>query len=127
MYYYWPKSSRGEVILRQRDYQRAGSLLLRLDYANKSVATDSTRKWIGDVAERAGLKIWGRHVMGKKATAAKRDPITDAKPAMLNAGLMRKKKRPAEDMNGGAVEAGSETKESGINTLSVEPVKKKVK
>lgn len=126
-HYYWPKSSRGEVILRQKDYQRAGSMLLRLDYANKTVAIDSTGKWISDVAERAGLKTWGRHVVGKKTTSAKRDPITDAKPAMLNAGLMRKKKRPAEDMNGGAVEAGSESKESSINTLSAGPVRKKAK
>ena len=127
MYYYWPKSSRGEVILRQRDYQRAGSLLLQLDYADKNVATDGTGKWIRDVAGRAGLKTWGWQVVGRKITAAKRDPITDAKPAMLNAGLMRKKKRPAEEIDGGGVEAESESKESGINTLSAEPVRKKAK
>lgn len=126
-YYYWPKPSRGEVILRQKDYQRAGSLLLRLDYADENVAADSTGKWISDVAERAGLKVWGWQVEGKKTTSAKRDPITDAKPAMLNAGLIRKKKRTAEDMNGGAVEAGSERKEPGINTLSAGLVRKKAK
>ncbi|KAF6218828.1 hypothetical protein HO133_005371 [Letharia lupina] len=126
-YYYWPKSSRGEVILRQKDYQRAGSLLLRLDYADEKVGTDSTGKWISDVAKRAGLKTWGRHVVGKKTTLAKRDPITDAKPAMLNAGLIRKKKRPAEEMNGGAVEARSESKRSGITTLSGGLVRKRAK
>ncbi|KAL9136462.1 MAG: hypothetical protein Q9175_002324 [Cornicularia normoerica] len=126
-YYSWPKSSRGDVILRQKDYQRAGSLLLRLDYADKNVATDSTRKWISDVAARAGLKVWGWHVVGKKPTSAKRDPITDAKPAILNAGLIRKKKRPAEDMNGGAVEVGSESKEPGIIMLSGGLLRKKVK
>ncbi len=126
-YYYWPKSGRGEVILKQKDYQRAGSLLLRLDYADENIATDSTGKWISDVAERAGLKGWGRHVVGKKTASAKRDPITDAKPALLNAGLIRKKKRPVEDMNGGAVETGSESKEPGINTVSAGLVRKKAK
>lgn len=125
--YYWPKSSRGEVILRQKDYQRAGSLLLRLDYADENVATDSTGRWIRDVAERAGLKAWGRHVEGTKTTSAKRDPITDAKPAMLSAGLIRRRKRSAEDMNGGAVQPGSESKEPGINTLSAGLVRKKAK
>lgn len=126
-HYYWPKSSRGEVILAQKDYQRAGSLLLRLDYAFEIVARDSTGKWINDVAEKAGLKTWGRHVVGKKATSARRDPITDASPAMLNAGLIRKKKRPADDMNGGVVEPWSESKEPGINTLSAGLVRKKAK
>ncbi len=126
-YYYWPKTSRGDVILRQKDYQRAGSLLLRLDYADQKVATDSTGKWISDVAERAGLKTWGRQVAGNKTTSAKRDPITDAKPAMLHVGLIRKKKRPAEDMNGGALEAEPESKEPGINTLSAGLLRKKVK
>ena len=126
-YFYWPKTSWGEVVLRQKDYQRAGSLLLRLDYADESVATDSTRKWINDVAERAGLKAWGRHVVGSKTPLAKRESVTDAKPAMLNAGLIRKKKRPAEDMNGGVVEAGPEIKELGINTLPAGLVRKKAK
>ena len=46
---------------------------------------------------------------------------------MLNAGLIRKKKRPAEDMNGGVVEAGPEIKELGINTLPAGLVRKKAK
>lgn len=126
-YYYWPKSSRGELILRQKDYQRAGGLLMRLDYADENVAADSTGKWISDVAERAGSKVWGRQVEGMKATSVKGHPITAAKPAMLNAGLIRKKKRTAEDMDGGAVEMGSKSKEPGINTLSAVLVRKKAK
>ena len=126
-YYYWPKSSRGEVVLRQKDYQRLGHLLLRLDYADEHIAQESTGKWIDDVLERAGLKTWGRHVVGKATTCGKRDPITDAKPAMLNAGLIRKKKRPAEDMNKEAVETGSESNEPGVTTLSGGLVRKKAK
>lgn len=126
-YYYWPKSSRGEVILRQKDYQRAGCLLLRLDYADKSLATDSTGRWVSDVAGRAGLKAWGRHVVGRGAAPAKRDAIMDTKPTMLNARLIRKNKRPAEDMDGEAVELRSEIKESSVTTLSAGLVRKKAK
>ena len=126
-YYYWPKNSRGEVILRQKDYQRVGSLLLRLDYADEKVAIESTGKWISDVIGRAGLKAWGWHVVGKKMTSAERDPIIATRPAMLNAGLIRKKKRQADDMNGDAVDAGLNAKESGIHTLSAGLVRKKAK
>ena len=126
-YYYWPKSSRGEVVLRQKDYQRAGSMLLRLDYADENVGTDSTRKWISDVAERAGLKTWGRYVVGQRTMSTNRDPITDAKPAMLNAGLIRKKKRPAEELNREEVKAELESTESKINTLSAALMRKKTK
>ena len=126
-YYYWPKGSRGEVVLRQKDYQRAGSILLRLDYADEKVAADSSQKWINDVAARAGLKTWGRHVVGERTTSARKDPITVAKSAMLNAGLIRKKKRPAEDMNGGMGVAEPESKNSDINTLSAGLVRKKAK
>lgn len=126
-YYYWPKSSRGEVVLRQKDYQRVGGLLLRLDYSDENVGMDSTKKWISDVAERAGLKTWGRHVVGQRTTSAKSDTITDASPAMLNAGLIRKKKRPAEDMNGEAVEAGLHNEEPRISMLSAGLMRKKGK
>lgn len=126
-YYYWPKTSRGEVVLRQKDYQRAGSLLLRLDYADENVATDSTGKWVNDVAERAGLKAWGRHVVGRTTRSVKRDSVADAKPAMLNAGLVRKKKRSAEDIDGVEIQTGSGIKEPGINMLSAGLVRKKAK
>ena len=111
----------------QKDYHRVGSLLLRLDYAGEKVVARSTKEWVGDVAARAGLKVWGRHVMGTKITPVKRDPIKEATPAMLNVGLIRKKKRPAEELNGGAVETGLESKEPGVNTLSAGLVRKKAK
>ena len=126
-YYYWPKRGRGEVVLRQKDYQRVGSILLRLDYADERVATDSSQKWINDVAERAGLQTWGRHVVGRKTISAKRDPITDARPTMLNAGLIRKIKRSAEDMNGEVVVAGLDRQKPDINTLSAGLIRKKAK
>ena len=125
--YYWPKTSRGEVVLRQKDYQRVGSLLLRLDYADRNIAIDSSSKWISDVAQRAGLKTWGRNVAGTKTTSSTRDSITDAKPAMLNAGLIKKKKRQAEDMDREVARAGPDHEDPGINTLSAGLVRKKAK
>jgi len=127
-YYYWPTSSRGEVVLRQQDYQRAGNLLLRLDYANEETALDSSRKWINDVAEKAGVLSWGRPVIGTVPTPVKSDAKgNDEIPIILNAGLMRKKKRPVEEMNWHTTAIEAETKQSGINMLPAGLPKKKVK
>jgi len=127
-YYYWPKSSRGEVVLLQKDYQRASNLLLRLDYANEGTALESSRKWIIDVAERAGVQSWGRLVIGtipimmKCNTKANQESST-----ILNPGSVRKKKRPVEELSGHATTIGVGTMESGINMLSTNIVRKKVK
>ena len=108
-HYYWPKSSRGELVLLQKEYQRAGNLLLRLDYADQKIATESTQKWINDVAKRAGAKTWGYTVVG---SLAKVNATENTNP----------KKRAAErDVTIAAVEA------NGINTLSTGLVRKKAK
>lgn len=127
-YYYWPKSSRGEIVLRQKDYQRAWKVLQRLDYADKSIALDSSRKWIKDVVDRGGVTTWGRLVNGTVPVLTERAVATaDAAPAVLGAGLIRKKKRPIEDLNGDSIAACAETKDPGINTLSTSLLRKKVK
>lgn len=127
-YYYWPTSSRGELVLRHKDYQRASNLLLRLDYANEEVALDSSRRWINDVADRAGVQTWGRPMVGTVPTTLRSNTQeNDAAPTMLNAGLIRKKKRPAEEMNGHATAIEAETKGPGISMLSAGLLRKKVK
>lgn len=127
-FYYWPISSRGEVVLRQKDYQRVGNLLGRLDYAEKQIALDSSRKWINDVAERVGVPSWGRLVNGTVPVRTERaEAKVDATPAVLSAGLIRKKKRPIEDLNRDSIVACAERKDPGINTLSTSLLRKKVK
>jgi len=122
-YYYWPKSSRGEIVLRQKDFNRVGDQLLRMNYANEEIAAASTRKWINDVAERAGVTNWGRLVVGTKSVEVKALVNGGAHPTMLNSGLIRKKKRPAEDSDA----AGQENNQPGISTLSAGLVRKKAK
>ncbi|KAL9631049.1 MAG: hypothetical protein Q9164_006102, partial [Protoblastenia rupestris] len=98
-HYFWPTSSRGEVILRQKDYDRVGRLLFRLDYANEDVVAESTREWVDNIAERGGIKNWGKIVVGGKEVpiATQTVPSNDGSIAnMLGAGVIRKKKRPAE-------------------------------
>ena len=125
--YYWPSSSRGEVVLRQKDYERVGSLLLRLDYADEKIAADSTRKWINAVAERAGVNDWGYAVAGEVVPPVLNDAGNSTSPAVLDAGLMKKKKRPAENLNGPSDEPASVNGTTAVNMLSTGLIRKKVK
>ena len=126
-YIFWPELGRGEILLTQKDYDRVGDQLLRMDYADVGIARDSTRKWINDVAEKAGVLHWGRRVIGSRS-----DPVVvvvngSANPTLLNAGLIRKKKRPVDDTNGKTVEAGQADPEAKSNMLSANLIRKRVK
>ena len=125
-YYHWPTSSRGEVVLREKDYQRVNKLMLHLDYATKEIAAGSTRRWIDDVSVMAG-KPWGQTIIGKKEP--KEDLQVDIEPnsTMLNAGLVRKKKRGNQDSNGHESLSGGFNDKNEVNVLSVGLVRKKPK
>lgn len=147
-HYSWPKSSRGQVVLSEKDYNRAMDLLLRLDFANQKVAESSTKRWVGEVAVIAGMRSWGQLVVGKKESLAKANSAnrvhmlnetmlkkkrksndTDGQHTvpsrdganMLSTGLMRKKPKTAD------VEQGQETVSSSIKILGSGLVRKKPK
>ena len=122
--YCWPTSSRGEIVLRQREYNRVGSLLLRLDYADEKIAANSTRKWIDDVADRAGVEKWGKIVVGESRNLSRTIAGINAGPTTLDAGLIRKKKRIAEEAHLSPKPANEEI---GVNVLSTGLVRKKIK
>ncbi|KAI4132863.1 MAG: hypothetical protein LQ347_002414 [Umbilicaria vellea] len=91
-YYLWPPTSRGEVVLVEKDYRRVNDLLLRLDYADREIAVKSTERWINEVAIAAGLESWGVNVEGRMEPAIAED-AKEVKPTELNMMLVRKKKR----------------------------------
>ncbi|KAL9104574.1 MAG: hypothetical protein Q9163_000496 [Psora crenata] len=125
-HYYWPRPSRGEVVLRQKDYDRVGRLLLRLDYATENATADSTQKWINDVAENSRVKSWGKTVVGQKEVGTMDQLAVNGhfEANMLSGGLIRKKKRPAHDDDAQEILANSK---SETNTLTAGLVRKKVK
>lgn len=125
-YYYWPSSSRGEVVLREKDYQRVSKLMLNLDYANKDIAARSTKRWINDVSVMAG-KSWGQVIVGKSEPEVISQITAVSNSTTLNAGLVRKKKRGNEDANGQMAPLGVSTDQNGVNVLSVGLVRKKPK
>ncbi len=125
--YCWPLSSRGEVVLRQNDYEQVGNLLLRLDYADEKIAADSTRKWIDDVAQRAGVKNWGYTVAGEFVLPVINDAGNSANPAVLDAGLIRKRKGPPNNLEGPSDEPASINGTPAVNMLSTGLIRKKAK
>lgn len=125
-YYYWPPSARGEVVLREKDYQRVNNLLLHLDYANEGIAAKSTKRWIDDVAVIGRVEKWGRAVDGQKVV----DQViknVETSVAMLDTGLVRKKKRKGDDINGPTESASTTSEEPSVNMLSVGLIRKKAK
>lgn len=123
-YYFWPPSARGEVILREKDYQRVHNLLLHLDYANEGIAAKSTKRWIDDVAIIGRVEKWGHIVNGQKQfNTCNKD--TDSSVVLLDAGLLKKRKRPGSNANGSAEPASTE--EPAVNVLSVGLIRKKAK
>ena len=123
-HYYWPVSSRGEVVLGQRDYDRVGRMLLRLDYANEAVAAESTGTWIEDVAKKACVTKWGRTVFGERSVNPADQPAIkgDDGVALIGAGVVRKKKRPAD-----CALQPDETEALSVNDLAATLVRKKPK
>ncbi|MCJ1278208.1 hypothetical protein MMC21_006023 [Puttea exsequens] len=126
-YYYWPKSSRGEIVLRAKDYKRVGDQLLRMDYANEDIAAQSTRKWINDITDRAGVGQWGRNVRGTKVCEIQDKVNGSAVPLTLGAGLMRKKKRPVEEAIREAIAQENGNATLAVNALPAGLVRKKPK
>ncbi|KAI9711057.1 MAG: hypothetical protein M1828_001984 [Chrysothrix sp. TS-e1954] len=131
-YYVCPKSSRGSLVLPSKGYDRALELLLRLDFANIKVATQSTYRWVNEVAVVSGQpdKDWRVAVHGtrpiptpesiaalrtkEKASAVKLQPAPTMK--------IRKKRRSDDspDQSGDA-----QAKENSVIPLDADILHKK--
>jgi len=147
-YYLWPIESRGDIVLDERKYSKATETLLRLDFASQSLAKDSTKTWVDEVAVLAGLSdAWGQTVTGRHTLPidaarhnggaaniiqpAKKRKVDsqDTESVMqtsggvqtLSAGLMRKKPRSDEEPS-----TSVET-QSTVNVLGFNSVRKKLK
>ncbi|MCJ1365781.1 hypothetical protein MMC16_004906 [Acarospora aff. strigata] len=146
-HYWWPKSSRGEIVLPEKVYKRAMDLLLRLDFADQEVAESSTRRWIGEVAVISSAKTWGQLVIGKKQPV---DNVFATNGVNTLNGSMVKKKRKSNDLDGhhtafstelpvGMMEStdqdpqilelenGQETRQPTVNVLNSGMIRKKPK
>jgi regulator of Ty1 transposition protein 109 len=123
-YYLWPPSSRGEIILNQKDYKKVTERLLALQFRSEEAAVASTKTWIDEVAVLAGRGGgWGQAVVGRKepATVTSDGTGTPVNGGAVNTlGVKRKSDAIAETQ---PAANGS----SAVNTLGSGLVKKKKK
>ncbi|KAK8209188.1 hypothetical protein M8818_003883 [Zalaria obscura] len=65
VYFKWPESSRGQIVLDEAAYTRTHDLLLRLDFATLGAAMESSHKWFEEVHLTAGRPgVWGKAIEG---------------------------------------------------------------
>lgn len=70
-FYSWPEDSRGELVLSQKDYNRAHELLLHQNFGSEGAAARSTAMWIRETGVLAGRNgSWGWTVVGRNEGAA---------------------------------------------------------
>lgn len=96
-YYYWPTAGRGEIVIREKSYQRMNKLLLKLDYSNSEIARKSSEQWLKEVAAVAKLDDWGQLIVGQKEVAQAVLDILPPAATTLNMGLVKKKKKRPYD------------------------------
>jgi len=92
-YYYWPIAGRGEIVIREKSYQRMNKLLLKLDYANEEIAKKSSEKWLKEVAAVAKRDKWGELAVGQKEVTQAISDAAQPAATTLNMGLVKKKKK----------------------------------
>lgn len=129
-YYVWPRSSRGALVLDDKDYKRATELLLYHNFAARDIAVVSTRKWVDEVAVlgRSGSRTqkWGVEIAGRKEVAdvAMANGATAGQVNTLNV----RKKRKGDEGAGGQQQSGGGPETNGsVNVLSAGLVRKKPK
>ncbi|KAI9828364.1 MAG: hypothetical protein M1832_002792 [Thelocarpon impressellum] len=133
-HYSWPPTSRGQVVLDEKDYKRVNDYLLRLDFANPTVAAASTTRWLDEVAAAAGLSgkeaEWGEHMVGRKIYEGVASSYLSAPTSgtinALGAELVKRRKKTDVEEDGLPAQAEGDTA-AGPTVLSSGLVRKKPK
>ncbi|KAF2803103.1 uncharacterized protein BDZ99DRAFT_468449 [Mytilinidion resinicola] len=120
-FYYWPATSRGNLLFSQKDYARALEVLLQQNFSTRTAAIRSSGAWVREVGVLAGVGAdgWGWRVVGRKEGSSTANGATGGAVNILG---VRKKRK----VDGGADE-GSKREEGEANVLGSGLVRKKAK
>ncbi|KAF2246166.1 hypothetical protein BU26DRAFT_521637 [Trematosphaeria pertusa] len=122
-YFTWPPSSRGTVVFPAKDYNRAHEVLLQQNFATRTAAARSTKRWKEEVAVLGGVEGWSRTVIGKKEVAGPAPGATIGATPVSIIGV-RKKRKPDD---AAATEPAEVKPTDGAQMLGAGLVRKKVK
>jgi regulator of Ty1 transposition protein 109 len=93
-YFVWRTTSRGQIVLQDKEYKRVHDLLLRLEFAAPDAAMQSTQRWVEEAAVIAGRDShWGEEVVGTKSVDAVGSAENPEGARPLGTGLIRKKRK----------------------------------
>lgn len=102
-YYFWPQSTRGNVVLNSDDYSTVVEYLDDADFAGVELAAESTKKWAVKVSEVSGCQDWEQVVVGRKVVSDA-SSLDGSETTPLNTLLVRKRKKDeGADVNGADV------------------------
>ncbi|KAF2467880.1 uncharacterized protein BDR25DRAFT_60286 [Lindgomyces ingoldianus] len=124
LYFTWPCTSRGSVLFSKRDYERANEILLQQNFATRTAAAKSSKRWKDEIAVLGGVETWGWTVVGKKEIPVAQGGTTNGVTPTLVIGV-RKKRKP--EVDSGVTEANKETDDESAQFLGDGLVRKKVK
>lgn len=109
----WPEAGRGHVVLSESDYKTAIEFLLQQEFGGFDVATTSTKAWVDKVASLADELWFGELVVGKNTVSENAVKPAETQNNLLDTGLARKRKKPAEVEPGSAAAIAEERKSTG--------------
>lgn len=121
-YYKWPSTSRGTLLLSATAYARAHEVMLQQNFATRTAAARSTKRWRDEIAVLGGVDSWTWTVIGKKKAQTSDAAATANGVTPVTIMGVRKKRKP-EAAN---PENGQKT-EDGMQVLGEGLVKKKAK
>jgi regulator of Ty1 transposition protein 109 len=120
-YYTWPTTSRGTILLSSTAYNRAHEILVHQNFATRSAAAKSTKKWRDEVAVLGGVENWSWTITGKKENSSAIGVAEKAVAPVTLMGVRKKRKSEAP------VEAEVSVSASAVSVLVAGSVRKKVK
>lgn len=118
-----PSITPGHVSISAVDYELLIEELLHKDFAGQGSATESTQKWLQEVASKAVVSKFGTDIVGKRPLVAAEGQKQDAQ-AQINVLTGIRKKRKAEDHN---TSNGTKPDTSTPQLLSANLIRKKPK
>lgn len=126
-YYYWPTCGRGELVLREKDYQRINRLMLHLDYSDEENTARSTNRWVNDVAVVGRIEKWGNSIEGKMTVQPSEQNLVKPEASTLDLNLMRRKRRNDDNHPKDQIGISLQNADITINNLPLSFVRKKAK